>query len=211
MARRHDGLTHRGAMIRLMPMNTRSVTSERDGLLAFLEQQRQAARNACFGLSEEQAHREPTASSLSLGGLIKHLTYGERTWVERVEGRGPEQGGDQGEAMAEYFGTFRLSESETLSWALSEYAAVAAVTEQVVGDMDDLGRRVELTPAPWLPDPEGCTVRWVILHLVEETARHAGHADILREALDGGLSGPLMAAVEGWPEDGWIKPWRPAD
>ena len=82
-------------MITPMPMNTRSVTSERDGLLAFLEQQRQAARNACFGLSEEQARREPTASSLSLGGLIKHLAYGERglggadrrAWARA--GRGP--------------------------------------------------------------------------------------------------------------------------
>ncbi len=198
-------------MITPMPMNTRSVTGERDGLLAFLEQQRQAVRNACFGLSEEQARREPTASSLSLGGLIKHLAYAERDWLARVEGRGPERDGDQGEAMAEYFGTFRLSDTETLSWALSQYAAAAAKTDHLVGDIDDLGRRVELTPAPWLPDPEGCTVRWVILHLVEETARHAGHADILRESLDGGLSGSLMAAVEGWPEDGWIKPWRASD
>ena len=53
-------------------------------------------------------------------------------------------------------------------------------------------------------------MRWIALYLIEETARHAGHADIIREALDGGLSGPLMAAAEGWPSDGWIKPWQPA-
>jgi hypothetical protein len=53
-------------------------------------------------------------------------------------------------------------------------------------------------------------VRWIALHLIEETARHAGHADIIREALDGALSGPLMAAAEGWPPDGWVKPWQPA-
>ena len=98
-----------------------------------------------------------------------------------------------------------------MSGALSAYAVAAAETDRVVGGIDDLDRRVELAPAPWHPDPEGCTVRWVLLHLVEETARHAGHADILREALDGGLSGPLMAAVEGWPEEGWVKPWRPGD
>jgi hypothetical protein len=68
---------------------------------------------------------------------------------------------------------------------------------------------VPLPPAPWNPDPDGCTVRWILLHLIEETARHAGHADLLREALDGGLSGPLMAAAEGWPADGWVTPWRP--
>ncbi len=192
-------------------MNTRAVTSERDGLLAFLEQQRQAVRNACFGLSDDQARREPTPSVLSLGGLVKHLAYGERTWLERVQGGGPERDGDMGAAMAEYLGGFRLSDGESLSGALSAYAVAAAETDRVVGGIDDLDRRVELAPAPWHPDPEGCTVRWVLLHLVEETARHAGHADILREALDGGLSGPLMAAVEGWPEEGWVKPWRPGD
>jgi uncharacterized damage-inducible protein DinB len=198
-------------MMALVPMNTRAVTSERDGLLAFLEQQRQAVRNACFGLSDDQARREPTPSGLSLGGLVKHLAYGERTWLHRIQGGGPERDDDMGGAMAEYLGSFRLSDEETLSGALAVYADVAADTDRVVGNIDDMDDRVELEPAPWHPDPEGCTVRWVLLHLVEETARHAGHADILREALDGGLSGPLMAAVEGWPQDGWVKPWRPAD
>jgi uncharacterized damage-inducible protein DinB len=197
-------------MMTSMPMNVRAVTSERDGLLAFLEQQRQAVRNSCFGLSEEQARRQPTSSNLSLGGLIKHLAYGERTWLAHIERPEPDENGDMGAAMAEYFATFQLSDRETLGGVLSEYADVSAETDRVVGGIEDLDRRVELIPAPWLPDPEGCTVRWVLLHLVEETARHAGHADILREALDGGMSGSLMAAVEGWPEDGWIKPWRAA-
>lgn len=82
-------------------------------------------------------------------------------------------------------------------------------TAAVGGGIDDLARRVPLPSAPWYPDPERCTVRWVLLHLVEETARHAGHADIVREALDGALSGSLMAAVEGWPENEWVMPWRP--
>jgi uncharacterized damage-inducible protein DinB len=192
-----------------MPMNVRAVTTESDGLLAFLEQQRQAVCNSCFGLSEEQARRRPTPSSLSLGGLVKHLTYGERTWLARIEGNGPEDNDDMGAAMAEYFGTFQLSDDETLGGTLSEYANAAAETDRIVGNIHNLDRRVEIVPAPWLPDPDGCTVRWVVLHLVEETARHAGHADILRETLDGGMSGSLMAAVEGWPEDGWIKPWHP--
>jgi hypothetical protein len=75
--------------------------------------------------------------------------------------------------------------------------------------IDDLGRAVSLPKEPWYPDPDRCTVRWILLHLIEETARHAGHADIIREALDGGLSGALMAAAEGWPADGWVKPWQP--
>lgn len=75
--------------------------------------------------------------------------------------------------------------------------------------IDDLGRAVSLPKEPSYPDPDRCTVRWILLHLIEETARHAGHADIIREALDGGLSGALMAAAEGWPADGWVKPWQP--
>jgi hypothetical protein len=72
-----------------------------------------------------------------------------------------------------------------------------------------LGRLVAIPDGPWMPDRDACTVRWVLFHIIEEAARHAGHADILRECLDGATAGELMAAVEGWPEQGWIKPWRP--
>ena len=66
-------------------MNTLSVSSERDGLVAFLDHQRRAVRNACAGLSDKQARLTPTSSSLSLGGLVKHLAYGERVWLARIE------------------------------------------------------------------------------------------------------------------------------
>ena len=52
--------------------------------------------------------------------------------------------------------------------------------------------------------------RWVLLHIIEETARHAGHADIVRESIDGATMHPLMAAVEGWPATEWLTPWAPA-
>jgi hypothetical protein len=97
-----------------------------------------------------------------------------------------------------------------LARTLDDYATAVAETDRVVASVEDLSRPAHLPDVPWLPDPTGCSVRWVLLHLLEETARHAGHADLLREALDGALSGPLMAASEGWPEDGWIKPWHPA-
>jgi uncharacterized damage-inducible protein DinB len=187
-----------------MPMNAPLIQNERDGLLAFLEHQRQAVRNAAYGLREDQARLQPTPSALSLGGLVKHLTQGERDWSGH---RGaPPSGGRPFEASV---AGFSLSEDESLAGVLEEYEAASTHTNSVVRGVDDLDRRVPLPRAPWFPDPEGCTVRWILLHLVEETARHAGHADIIREALDGALSGPLMAAVEGWPEEGWIKPWRP--
>ena len=63
---------------------------------------------------------------------------------------------------------------------------------------------------PWYPDDlDAWSVRWVLMHLVSETARHAGHADIVREAVDGATAFPLMAAAEGWPATPWIQPWEP--
>jgi hypothetical protein len=64
---------------------------------------------------------------------------------------------------------------------------------------------------PWYPDDlDAWSVRWVLMHLVSETARHAGHADIVREAIDGATAFPLMAAAEGWPATPRMQPWEPA-
>jgi Protein of unknown function (DUF664) len=64
---------------------------------------------------------------------------------------------------------------------------------------------------PWFADDvEAWTLRWVLLHLIEETARHAGHADIVRESIDGATAGALLAAVEGWQPTAWLQPWQPA-
>jgi uncharacterized damage-inducible protein DinB len=187
-----------------MPINAPLVHDERQGLLAFLEHQRQAVRCAVYGLSDDQARVKPTPSELSLGGLVKHLVYGERNWSDRIEAVPPSEG-----AFKVYMESFSLSGSETLSAVLRQYEQASARTDAVVGRIDDLARRVALPAEPWFPDPEACTVGWILLHLIEETARHAGHADIMRETLDGALSGALMAAAEGWPEDGWVRPWRP--
>jgi hypothetical protein len=196
-------------MMTTMPMHTRPVNGEADGLLAFLAHQREAVRIACFGLADEQARLTPIPSALSAGGLVKHLAYGERGWAGRLEERTLEDDTDQETALTEYFGSFRLEDDETLSDALADYGAAAVETDRIAGSIEDLGRPVPLPAAPWFP-AEGCTVRWVMLHLIEETARHAGHVDLIREAVDGAQSGPLMAAVEGWPADGWVTPWRPS-
>ena len=71
---------------------------------------------------------------------------------------------------------------------------------------------VPVPQVPWFPkDIEAWTVRWVLVHLIEETARHWGHADIVRETVDGAQALELLAAVENWPEEGGpVKPWRRA-
>lgn len=189
-----------------MPGTVPPVADEREGLLAFLAQQRLVARITAFGLTDEQARATPCASALSIGGLIRHLTDVERGWMDTVLQR------DRGGTEQAYGDGFRLGPDETLAGALAEYEQAATETEKIIAGIDDLDQPVPVPhDAPWYPaDLEAWSVRWVLLHLIEETARHAGHADIVREQLDGASAYPLMAAAEGWPETSWMKPWQPA-
>jgi len=108
----------------------------------------------------------------------------------------------------DYAADFHLEAGETLSGVISLYAAVAAETESIVAEIADLGQPVPVPKGvPWFPaDVEAWSVRWVLLHLIEETARHAGHADIIREALDGATAYQLMARAEGWEAD--LERWQ---
>lgn len=177
-----------------MPGSVRPVTDERDGLLTYLAHQRDLVRIAVHGLTDEQASATPSVSALSLGGLVKHLTGMERDWIDRAALR-------QAKPITDWEGEFNLKQGETLAAALDAYVAVARETESTVARLD-LDQTVPVPQdAPWWPkDVDFWSVRWVLLHLIEETARHAGHADIIRESLDGGTAWQLMAAAEGWPE-----------
>ncbi|MET8143935.1 DinB family protein [Sphaerisporangium sp. NPDC005288] len=188
-----------------MPGQVPPIADEREGLLAFLAQHRYVLRLAAHGLTEEQARATPSASSLSVGGLIKHAATVERGWVAMVLQR---PGGDSEE---EYDANFRLAPGETLAEVLDLYDQVAKETEAAIAGIPDLGQAVPVPKGvPWFPDDvEAWSVRWVLLHLITETARHAGHADIVRESIDGAAAFPLMAAAEGWPATPWLQPWKP--
>ncbi len=188
-----------------MPGLVRPVIDERDGLLAYLEQQRHVLRIAAYGLTDEQARTTPSASSLSVGGLIKHLASVERSWVATMLQR-PRGSRD------DYVASFLMTEDDTLADLLDDYTRAAAETEAAVANVSDLGQPVPVPPdVPWFPkDVEAWSVRWILLHLIAETARHAGHADIVRESVDGANAFPLMAAAEGWPATPWMEPWRQA-
>ncbi|MGI8701048.1 MAG: DinB family protein [Nocardioidaceae bacterium] len=145
----------------------------------------------------------PTASELSLGGLVKHVALTERSWTGNILRREPELD------FPAYADTFRLTDDETLEAVIGLYDEVAAETTEVIAGIDDLGYPVPVPPAPWNPkDVSEWSVRWVLLHMIEETARHAGHADIIRETIDGATFYPLLAASEGWPETEWLRPWK---
>ena len=194
-----------------MPGLVPPINDERDGLLGYLAQQRDAFRIVAYGLTDEQARATPTVSQLSVGGLIKHVASMERGWIDTMLGRNGAGGREDVEAAQdEYADNFVLGADETLAGALEAYAAVAAETERVVAGIDDLGMPVPVPKGvPWYPDDvEAWSARWVLLHLIEETARHAGHADIVRESIDGATTYPLMAAAEGWPASPWMQPWE---
>jgi uncharacterized damage-inducible protein DinB len=188
-----------------MPGQAPPLADEKALLLAYLAQQRDGIRYAAYGLSDAQARMAPTASPLTVGGLLKHVISMEEGWIDLVlqRSRGRE---------ADYEDNFRMGPAETLAGLLARYDEVAKETEASIERITDLGQDVPVPKGvPWYPDDvDAWSVRWVLLHLIEEVARHAGHADIVREAVDGATMFPLMAAAEGWPATDWLRPWEPA-
>lgn len=174
-----------------MPVLVGPVTDERDGLLKYIAAQRNALRVSVFGLTREQATSTPTPSSLSLAGLIKHAAYCERGWVaERIAQREV--------PVVDYEEQFRLTDDEAVEDVIALLDEVERETEQIVRDLPDLEVSIPVPDAPWFPkDVKVWSARWILLHVIEELARHAGHADIIREAIDGSNAFVLMAKAEG--------------
>ena len=172
---------------------TTETTSERDDLLDLLHKHRGLFRFTVQGLSDEAARSRPTVSELSLGGLVKHVSDVERTWADFVV-HGPAAQPDvdwesidwsnpPAEVVA-YQNGFRMLEDETLDGLLAGYAEVAAATDELVRTVD-LDARHPLPEAPWFAPGASWSARRAFTHIAVETAQHAGHADILRETIDG--------------------------
>ncbi|GAA0568255.1 DinB family protein [Actinomadura livida] len=162
-------------------------TGERADLLTMLAKHRHFLRFTTRDLSDEQAGLRTTASELCLGGLIKHVSATERGWVDFIL-EGPSAMGDFDDMTEEDFARradeFRMLPGETLAGVLDAYAEVARRTDQLVATLPDLDATQPLPKAPWFQDTHR-SVRQVFLHIIAETAQHAGHADIIRESLDG--------------------------
>ncbi|HEX9497229.1 MAG TPA: DinB family protein [Mycobacterium sp.] len=197
-----------------MPGMPPPASGERQTLLEFLRFNQDAFFSVAFGLTDEQARSTPSVSSLSIGGLIKHATGVQRGWMERVEAAPdfpPKDERPMEEIMAEYADQYMMRDDETLEELLECLRKQNEETLRLFGEADWETPVPVPHDVPWFPqDIDSWTVRWVALHLIEELARHAGHADIIRESLDGATMYELMAGVEGWPETEWIKPWKPA-
>jgi uncharacterized protein DUF664 len=197
-----------------MPAMPPPVADERQALHAYVLQQNYAYRALAFGLTDEQARATPTVSALSIGALIKHVTGCQRMWMQRVANAPeapPADDRPMAERQAEYADEFTMRDDETIAELLDRLEAQNAETLRLI-DSADLDAAVPVPrDAPWFPkDVDAWSVRWVLCHVIEELARHAGQGDIIRESIDGATLYELLAGVEGWPETDWLKPFRPA-
>jgi uncharacterized damage-inducible protein DinB len=169
-----------------------TLTGERADILACLAKVRHFLLHTGQGLTDEQANTRSTVSALTVGGLVKHVAEVERGWATfAATGRhGAEDtwadspGEFTPELVQAWEANFRLVDGETLDGVRAAYAEVAAATDELVRTLD-LDTSYELPEAPWQPPGEFWTVRRVFLHLVAEIAQHSGHADIIRETIDG--------------------------
>ncbi|MGW0468838.1 DinB family protein [Streptomyces sp. NPDC003027] len=166
-------------MVALVPAEAHG--DERGAFLNFVEAQRAAIRRASLGLTEEQAASRPSASELSLSGLIKHVAEVELNWLRLAQQR-PNERQRSKETWGE---AFRLVDGETIPRLLDFWDGVKKETEEFVREVPSLDETFPLPSAPWFPKDGRVSVRWMLLHLVQEMGRHAGHADIIRESLDG--------------------------
>ncbi|MFJ2393994.1 DinB family protein [Streptomyces sp. NPDC087843] len=165
-----------------------TATGERADLLEALANHRHFLRFTTRDLTDEQAGRRTTASQLCLGGLIKHVTAVERSWAQFILD-GPSAMPDftnMTEAdWARRSDEFRMLPGETLIGVLADYAEVARRTDELIATLPDLDATQPLPKAPWSEPGARWSARRVLMHVITETAQHAGHADIIRESLDG--------------------------
>jgi uncharacterized damage-inducible protein DinB len=166
-----------------------TLTAERADLLASLAKHRHFLRFPARELTDEQARMRTTASQLTVGGLIKHVTEVEARWARFiVDGPSAMSDADDAAAWERHAQTFRMGPDETLARLLGRYEEVAARTDELVRTLPDLDASQPLPEAPWFEPGARWSARRVVLHIIAETAQHAGHADIIRESLDGARS-----------------------
>ncbi len=180
---RADAMINAGwTMTQTPPLDRRDppeAAPESEMLAAFLDYHRATLLWKVDGLSEADLRRPLTPSGMTLLGLIKHLAYVERWWFQAVfAGEDVDFPWSDADPDADW----RVGPDEGVATILDLYRAQAARTREIVAaaTLDDDARRPRTRP------PGGIqTLRWIVLHMIEETARHNGHADLMREAIDG--------------------------
>lgn len=167
-----------------MHTDTQTTTRERADLIETLASHRGFLIRAVQGMSDAQAGLRPTASELCLGGIVKHVTLVEERWVNFIS-EGPQAIGPADAAAYERHLASFLMDGDTLDGLLARYEAVARRTDELVVSLPSLDETHPLPEAPWFEAGASWSARRTLLHVIAETAQHAGHADIIRESIDG--------------------------
>ena len=157
------------------------TSRERADLLQVLDKHRGFLRQTIEGMSEEQIRVRSTVSELCLGAIVKHVAAVESQWCGFMA-LGADAFADS--SPEKYAAEWRVEPSDTVDSLLAAYAEVAARTDAAVAEVD-LDSEHPLPPAPWFEPGASWSARRVALHIIAETSQHAGHADIVREAIDG--------------------------
>jgi len=158
---------------------------ERADLAETLAKHRGFLRQTLTGVTDEQAAQRTTVSELCLGGIVKHVAAAEEHWVQFMEQGPPDTPPMDPATMEAHAATFRMLDGDTVAGLLDAYDAVARHTEERLRSIGSLDDSQPLPQAPWFEKGARWSARRVLLHIIAETAQHAGHADIIREALDG--------------------------
>ena len=171
-----------------MADDTTSSAAERRDLIGTLTHHRGLLKGAVTGLSDEQARLRPTVSALCLGGLIKHVSRAEQNWTNFITKGTSAIGRADAASFAAHTASFEMTEDETLAELLARYDAVARSTDELIVSLPSLDLAHPLPDAPWFESGASWSARRALLHIIAETSQHAGHADIIRETIDGAKS-----------------------
>ncbi len=179
------------------------IDDERATLCGFLEVQLDAIRAAAYGLDDAQARQSPVRSVLSISGILKHSIF---IMKQSLSGAGHREHDQPQDA---FYRSFAPADDESLEQLTETFDTVRSDYMKMCRE-GDLEAVLPVGPMPWfnMNEPREAKLRYLYVHHVEEFARHAGHADIIREQIDGAKAGELMFAVEGQPGNEFISPWK---
>lgn len=170
--------------MRLPLTDPRDEPTERQGLEDFLEYYRQVMRRKVHGLTNAELNRTVAASTLTLGGIIKHLSLVEDTWfVEDLLGRELPTPWSSVDWKVEPDWDFESAAEDTPEYLLELHEEACDRSRRILAGVDDLDQKTVREHR----DGDHFNVRWILIHMIEEYARHVGHADLIRESIDGSI------------------------
>lgn len=179
-----------------MSFLTPQATGELPVATTYVLQQLAQLRSSAYGLSDEQIHATPSASDLSIAALLRHAAQVAVTWSGAAASAPecPEPDPDFPDEMFDQI----LQRTDSAADLLAYFDDGVARTRSNLESITDLDALVPVPQAPWYPpDLTHWQVRWVLAHVVAELARHIGHADVIRETIDGKTSYELNARADG--------------